>query len=181
MARMTRDLATVDEAHADEKASPLDAVLERVLARRYANLSRRSFLSVMTRKIITLAGVPVAAQVFPYFAPTARASTVCGLHGYLCDQGACISAGTTPANFWVQCCDVSVCPVTYRCCIYRDYCGTRPPNWGNSTCLGSPPSGSEWCGAAPGEYVCTTVNCPPTPTYSDLASCALGCGGAKCK
>ncbi len=180
MVRATRDQAALGaETHEDEGTTRVEAALERALARRYANLSRRSFLSVMMRRIITLAGVPIAAQVFPYFARTANANTLCGMHGYWCDHGACTSAGTTPANSWVQCCDVAPCPVTYRCCTYKDYCGTRPPGWGNATCLGRPPSGSEWCGAAPGEYVCTTVNCSPT-VYSDLTSCKLGCGGAKC-
>jgi hypothetical protein len=180
MVRAARDPAALSAAaQSGEEATGVDAALERALSRRSANLSRRSFLSGMMRKLITLAGVPIAAQVFPYFARTAQANTLCGLHGYWCGFGTCTQAGTQPANAWVQCCDVSSCPVSYRCCTYRDYCGQRPAGWGNGTCLGQPPSGSEWCGGTDGDYVCTTVNCSAT-SYSTLASCTLNCGGAQC-
>jgi hypothetical protein len=168
-------------ADQDDQQSALETTFARILSGRYGTLSRRSFLSAATRRIIALAGVPIVAQVFPYFAGTAKANTLCGLHGYWCGYGTCnTSAGAAIADAWVQCCDVAPCPVTYRCCTYRDYCGTRPANWGNATCLGPGlGSGSTWCGATPGDYVCTTVNCSPT-VFSTLSACATNCGGAKC-
>src|SRR5690606_35215237 len=67
----------------DEAA--LDSVMRQMLVDNYGQLTRRSFLSRMTRKLFALTGVSLAAQVFPYFAPEAQAAspTWCGLHGWV--------------------------------------------------------------------------------------------------
>jgi len=149
-----------------------DQALSNVLARSYGNLTRRSFLSILTRRLIALAGVPLAAQVFPYFAGEARADIYCGLHGYLCGTGNC-SGGSAGAS-WVQCCEAAACPPgTYMCCSYTDYCGTRPQNWG-AGCGGNYQQGSQaWCGQASGVYICTSVTC--SGGHPSLFSCQQNC------
>lgn len=57
----------------DEAA--LDSVMRQMLVDNYGQLTRRSFLSRMTRKLFALTGVSLAAQVFPYFAPEAQAAS----------------------------------------------------------------------------------------------------------
>lgn len=164
-----------------KKASiaPVDIVVGRALQTRYANLSRRAFLSSLTRKVFGLAGIGLAPQVFPYFVPNARAAGMtCGLHGYDCDSATPCSGGSVGAS-WVQCCARPTCPATYKCCTYTDFCGTRASNWGTG-CHGNYIQGAPaWCGNAPGQFICTSTVCG-THIYGALSSCERDCTGNSC-
>ncbi len=150
--------------------SVADNTLSRALARRYGTLSRRSFLSVVSRKLVTLAGVPIAAQVFPYFASSAYAANEdCGLHGRICTP---TCTGGTNQLQWVQCCITQECPTKYKCCHYIDKCGTRWPTY-PSGCSGDA-SGTAWCSS--GEYICTILSCDVS-TYGNLTTCQGFCSG----
>lgn len=152
----------------------VDRAVSRALDRRYANLSRRSFLSLLTRRLVGLTGIVVAAEVFPYLASTAHAAfSECGLHGWICGTGNC--SGGTAGQTWVQCCELPQCPPKWKCCTYRDYCGTPPPNH-PTNCQGVEPSGTLWCNN--GEYICTTIAC--AGNYSSPSSCTSGCGISLC-
>jgi hypothetical protein len=161
-------------------AQGVDALLGRVLRDSYAPLSRRSFLSALTRKIFALAGVSLVSEVMPFLATEARAAdapTWCGLHGWICESGTTCYGGT-PRATWVQCCEIPTgtppCPMVYTCCRYTDYCApTRPSNWGTDCHIGKQPCGLPWCGESGGMYLCTTVQC--SGNYSTFPQCANGC------
>ena len=156
--------------------APLDAIVSRNLASRYGNLSRRSFLSGLTRKLIGLAGVSLAAEIFPYLASPAFADAPggagpnCGLHGNPC-QGGCM--GGSAAASWQQCCKVNCC---YQCCTYTDFCNPPntlpPPGWPHN-CTGTA-SGTLWCRPPTLTlYICTMTAC--SGAYTTLSSCTSGC------
>jgi hypothetical protein len=159
------------EENADRTGT--DSALSKALAKRYGKLTRRSFLSVVTRKLVTFAGVPLAAQVFPYFVSTAHAANEnCGLHGYICTAGC---TGGANQLMWVQCCITQECPTKYQCCKYIDKCGVRPAGWPGG-CIGDA-DGDAWCTS--GEYICTVTQCDFTK-YANLSSCQSGCIGPAC-
>jgi hypothetical protein len=171
----------ITESH-ESDSSRLDDALSKQLARTYGNLTRRSFFSMATRKVLKLAGIAVASEVLPYLATDARADVECGLHGYVCNPQTTCNGGTQGIS-WVQCCFNHAClPGSpgfdhWQCCAYTDYCGTRPANWGNG-CSGPTPSGTAWCGEAPGQYICTTLQC--MYSLSSQAACEQQCVGPVC-
>jgi hypothetical protein len=166
--------------------APIDTAVGRALQTQYANLSRRSFLSSLTRQVFGLVGVSLAAEVLPYLAAPAQAEgwgdgwTDCGLHGYVCDgTTTCSGSGGSLGASWVQCCEKPLCPAFWKCCTYTDYCGTRPQNWGTG-CYGNYIAGAPaWCGGASGSYLCTIYSCTPTEWLS-LANCQAHCAGSSC-
>lgn len=164
--------------------SSLDRTLAITLGEAYGNLSRRSFLSVLTRKLIGLTGVAVAAEVLPFMAAPVRAAPqyeiedMCGLHGYRCDTGNC--SGGVAGRRWVQCCEAihtSSCPTKWACCSYLDYCG--PSELQHSGCEGATPSGTSWCGPAPNIfYRCTLIECSsatPESLWNTQGACKTAC------
>jgi hypothetical protein len=166
----------------DRSSSPLDDAISKSLGDMYGNLSRRSFLSAVTRKLIGLTNVVVAAQVMPFLAPLAKAAPQyavderCGLHGYVCGPGNC--QGGVVGHKWVQCCvaDRDSCPSLYSCCQYTDYCGPEPLEY--SGCDGVPPSGTSWCGPPPNRsYRCTRIVCSyqPSQMYVKEQDCKAAC------
>jgi hypothetical protein len=150
--------------------SSLDTAVSQKLAKKYGDLSRRSFFSLATRQLIGVAGVTVASEFLPFMTNTAYAQTTCALHGYVCDTTTSCRGGTAGSH-WMQCCEIG-CNI-WQCCTYTDYCGTRLGTW-PAGCTGTIPSGTSWCGSAPGAYICTTVGCTGT-TYSTYASCDQAC------
>jgi hypothetical protein len=166
----------------DESAdrSPVDAAIANTLTRKFGMLSRRAFLSVATRKVLSLAGVAVASEVLPFLASDAYAAepTWCGLHGWICGTGNCSggSRGVGASARWVQCCQTG-CGI-YQCISYWDRCSTTTPPPA-SGCQGvSPPAGyPPWCGSDMSlKYVCTEVE--PIPTqYPNAGYCASACQG----
>jgi hypothetical protein len=153
--------------------SSLDETVSNALAHTYGNLSRRSFLSFMTRKLIGLAGVVVASEVLPYLASDAFADAGCGLHGFPC-SGGCGGGGV--GTSWVQCCPVgtgSMC--SYTCCRHTDYCGTQPEGWPEG-CTGHA-EGIAWCGGS-GAYICTVSAC--SGTFGSVGMCSGACNGPSC-
>lgn len=163
-------------------SNAVDKVVSHALDNSFTNISRRSFLSLLTRKLIGLTGVAVAAEVFPYFVPRAEAlvPTDCGLHGWICTSGTPCNGGVV-GNKWVQCCQVPVpCDWKYKCVSYVDYCGTRPGNWPNG-CVGNfIDDAISWCGGAGGpnaEYICTK-KIVHAPIYGTFAQCQSNCGSA---
>jgi len=161
------------------EATSVEGAIRQRLRKKYGQLTRRSFLSAVTRKVFSLAGVGVAAQLLPYAAQEARAQSsmgaLCGLHGFFCNASSPCSGGT-PGAAWVQCCQIDVqappCPTVFTCCTYRDYCGTRPQGWPNG-CAGTYVGGTNWCGTAPGDYLCTTINC--ALSYQNFQACQNNC------
>lgn len=159
----------------------VDVVLGNWLQRQYGQITRRSFLTGLTRKAISLGGISLAAHVFPFLVPEARAQAgtgaLCGLHGYHCGSGTC--HGGTAAFAWTACCQIPVsappCPTIFACCSYLDFCGTRPQGWPDG-CAG-PRAGSSWC-AATGDYICTTSSCGAT--YQSSGECESYCLGPSC-
>jgi hypothetical protein len=150
----------------DRSRSSLDKAIAHTLGAAYGNLSRRSFLSVLTRRLIGLTSVVVAAEVLPFLATPVKAAPQyvvddrCGLHGYICGTGNCRSG--VVGHKWVQCCEAAhytgACPSKWSCCQYTDYCGTEP--LAHAGCTGFPPSGTSWCGSAPNTfYRCTKITC----------------------
>jgi hypothetical protein len=170
-----------------EKSSQaaIDQALGKVLRKRYGQLTRRSFLSGATRKLLSLAGVGIAAQVLPFFAKEANAQQsfvgpTCGLHGPICSSVTlCNNAGAVPRLTWNACCQIPTsvppCPMVYICCTYTDWCVlgplTVPPLWPNG-CAGPPPSGVSWCGGI-GTYICTTFSCGAS--YNTWQDCSVNC------
>lgn len=152
-------------------ATPLDEAIGTMLAGAYGNLSRRSFLSVITRKVMTLAGVALAARALPYLIPEAHANITCGLHGRICGTNHPNCHGGTKQLCWKQCCetaaDTTQCSF-WQCCVYSDYCGTRPK--------GCEPfgSGTPWC--SDGDYLCTTLDC--SLVFESINTCATNCAGS---
>lgn len=163
--------------------SSIDLALAKALRGRYGQLTRRSFLSGVTRRMMALSGVTLAAQVFPYFVPEAHATGVgvmCGNHGYYCGTGNCTIGGdAAPKNWWKACCSIQVtappCPTVYMCITYTDYCGTQPTGWPDH--CGGVRSGTDWCSGM-GDYICTTTT--PGPSYSTPDDCTNNCLGAHC-
>jgi hypothetical protein len=158
--------------------STIDTVLSRALHARYANLSRRAFVSMVTRKVVGLTGIALAAEVLPFMAPVAHAQVSnpdCGLHGPKCNTGNCTNSGAQPVNRWVQCCPKLVKPCTqkYQCCTYTDWCATTPRPYNPSGCSGPGQSGTRWCSLFITNYWCTTVSC--SGAYGDT-SCGNLCG-----
>ncbi len=145
--------------------SAVDRVVGQALARRYRNLSRRSFLSIVTRGAIRVAGVALAARILPYTVSTAVADSDCGLHGRHCVPP-CVGGSEQLA--WKMCCgvgaDAGECPY-YQCCSYIDQCGAYPPGCG---LLGS---GTAWCYS--GNYICTVTSC--MGFYQDVSQCTAYC------
>jgi hypothetical protein len=154
----------------------VDRIISRYLARRYPALSRRSFLSMLTRQAIRVAGITVAAEVLPFLPSDAQAQSVgCGLHGYQCDWQTTCNSGDYGA-VWVRCCEIPSCVTYWFCVAYRDRCGTQPPDWGTN-CHGNYVKGSDaWCGAVEGDYICTdvTVQGMHTSQTSCNNSCKAG-------
>jgi hypothetical protein len=153
--------------------SGVDSAISRALAKPYRQMTRRSFLSGVTRKLFAAAGVGLAAEVFPFFVQDAQASgpEYCGLHGVPCAEvGAC--NGGELGTSWVQCCPMPVsappCPTIYRCCTYVDRCSTttQPPQ----SCHGS---GTSWCRSPTDFYWCTEVLC--TGEHNTLELCRSNC------
>jgi hypothetical protein len=166
----------------DPSTSFLDNAISRTLGETYGNLSRRSFLSGLTRRLIGLTSVAVAAEVLPFLAAPVRAAnpyeveTLCGLHGYKCATGNC--TGGVMGRRWVQCCEAvrDSCPTKWSCCRYTDYCG--PTELQHSGCTGVTPGGTSWCGPAPNTfYRCTDVQCAITSAslYATEQACKTGC------
>jgi hypothetical protein len=160
----------------------IDVAMGKALRKTYGNVTRRSFLSGTTRKLLSLAGVGIAAQVFPFFAKDAKAQfgtgATCGLHGPICVSGTPCSGGV-PRLSWKACCQIPIsappCPTVYICCNYVDYCllapASPPANWPIG-CAGPPPSGVSWCGGV-GTYVCTSFSCGAS--YQSWGDCANYC------
>jgi hypothetical protein len=143
--------------------SAIDARLSRRLAKTYGTLSRRSFLSLLTRRVIGAAGVVLAAEVMPFWPNDAMAQSVnCGLHGTVCNA-TCSKTGDMLA--WTQCCELG-CGAWY-CCSYFDVCGTLPAGCNSG-------SGTAWC--LNGQiYRCTIVECDTNHAYSSAPECAGHC------
>lgn len=161
-----------------KEESPVDRVVAKALGNTYGQLSRRAFLSKVTRKILSISGFVIGAEIIPFLASEAHADVWnrCGLHGWICGTGTC-SGGTIGAK-WIQCCPPPLCPNLFQCCTYTDYCGTRPPGWGTG-CDGATPSGTLWCGQAPGLYICTEVSCSVTK-HEGMTDCLDNCPGQIC-
>jgi hypothetical protein len=163
--------------------SVLDGAVAKMLTTNYGQLTRRGFLSHVTRQLLNLAGVSVAAQVFPYFISDAEAvpGNQCGLHGRTCRAGTLCATGlpnTAAQAAWVQCCKVEKCNTDYRCCTYTDWCGLRPAGWpdGCDPHINNATGTSSWC--TMGEYVCTQTSC--SATYGSLKTCTDNCSGSSC-
>lgn len=164
----------MDKSLTTGEPTSIDVAIGKTLQKTYGQLTRRSFLSGATRKLISLTGIGVAAQMFPYFANEAHATETCGLHGWICNEFTPCYGGSIGAN-WIQCCQMNAPRPVFSCCTYTDYCGTRPPNWGDD-CYGNEPSGPAWCGGAGGSYICTLFNC--SGQWSTLSACQSGCSGS---
>ena len=201
----------------------LDLVISRYLEDRYGELPRRAFLSKVTRGLFLVAGVPLAMKANLIAAegdPNPQAELTgdswewCGMHGVTCSgkcdpnaNGNVGTIGTGVANAWTQCCkDKS--NGQYTCMLYKDYCGTRGPNYKTDvkSCAGNlfrpggitvtdPTDGTQidaesaWCGAPPPgstgkrSYICTDIVKDGTyGSYSDCRShCAIATNPIKCK
>lgn len=165
------------------RSSSVDHAIANTLDEAYGNLTRRSFLSMVTRKLIGLTGVVVASEVLPFLAAPLKAAGQyeveqdCGLHGYHCASGNC--DGGTPGRKWVQCCPANhtdSCPTKWSCCTYLDYCG--PVELEYSGCQGVEPGGTSWCGPAPNTfYRCTWAECPTDvgSLYNSEQQCKTAC------
>ena len=143
--------------------SVLDITLSNALDSRYANLSRRAFVSAMTRKLIGLTGIALAAEVMPFMVPRSHAQVedpYCGLHGPLCGTGNCHNTGAQAVNRWVACCPklVPPCIQKYQCCTYTDWCATTDRPYTPNGC-GPAQSGTLWCSIFITKYWCTSVSC----------------------
>jgi hypothetical protein len=165
----------------DREPGAVDIALGKLLQRNYGQITRRSFLSGLTRRAISVAGIGLASQVLPFMVPEAEAQvpggpTACGLHGYIC-SGSCF--GGSSKLSWSACCQIPVsappCPQVWACCNYTDYCGTRPVGWPFG-CQG-PIGGTSWCGGG-GDYICTTMS--SGATYSSQPDCQNHCLGPSC-
>lgn len=161
--------------HPDQ--SPIDSVLSHALQSKYANLSRRAFLSAVTRRLIGLTGIAVATEVLPFLVPAAQAQQHdpdCGLHGPKCDTGNCTKVGAEPMSRWVACCPKAVgCTQKWQCCTYTDWCATTPRPYTPTNCVGPAQSGTSWCSVPVPHYWCTTSTCAGAfPT----SSCGSTCG-----
>jgi len=150
----------------------VDEAITGALAKTYRHLSRRAFLSSLTRKAIGLAGVAIAARALPLIVPEAQAQiqSTCGLAGRLCG-GAC--QGGAAEQSWMQCCPGPAgpgeCPY-YTCCSYQDLCAaSRPAGCG---ALGGAVS---WCSGTD-LYICTQFVC--NGFYENQSSCSVGCAPA---
>ena len=161
--------------HPDQ--SSIDSVVSNALHSRYAHLSRRAFMSVVTRKLIGLAGIGLAAEVLPFAIPDAEAQIYnpnCGLHGPKCGTGNCTNAGAQAVNRWVACCPKPVgCTQKYACCTYTDWCSTSARPYTPTGCVGPAQSGTLWCSLYITKYWCTTVSCDGSFSTS---SCGNTCG-----
>lgn len=168
----------------DRSNSSLDRAISNNLGETYGNLSRRSFLSVLTRKLIGLTNVVVASEVLPFLAapvgaaPQYEVEENCGLHGYICHTGNC--SGGVIGRKWVQCCEAvhtDSCPSKWACCTYTDFCG--PTELQYSGCTGVPPAGTSWCGPPPNTfYRCTSITCYGSPVaslYNTEQACKTAC------
>lgn len=155
-----------------------DAAFSKALRKNYSQVTRRSFLSGLTRNIFSVAGIGVASQVLPFFAPEAKAQdwtqgAYCGLHGKICVANTQCYGGVV-GYAWSACCKIPIstppCPTVYVCCNYTDHCGDPLPNFNG--CIGPEPSGQSWCGAF-GFYRCTTFTCGAS--YNSMYACQQNC------
>ena len=144
----------------------VDEAITGKLSKKYRDLSRRAFLSFLTRKAIAVAGVAVAAQALPFLVPVARAQvSTCGLDGRTC---ASPCTGGIAQDAWVACCQVgSGASCYFTCCFYTDLCQASLP----SGC-GSFGSGFPWCNGS-SLYVCTVIEC--SGQYASQSLCQSDC------
>jgi hypothetical protein len=153
----------------------VDAAIAKSLSTAYRDLSRRAFLSSLTRKAMAFAGVAVAAQALPFVIRDARAQTqsTCGLTGRLCGSPC---TGGVGQLWWTACClggsgGGGQCSY-YTCCTYQDLCAASFP----AGCGRMGGGALAWCTS--GVYICTTVCC--RGFFQDFASCNGSCSGAAC-
>jgi hypothetical protein len=182
----------------------VDQLVNKMLTTRFKHVSRRSFLSKLTRLAFGAAGVTVAARAAlelrpaaaqvpppPPNAPWASGGWQgCGLNGFLCGTGSC----TPPANLvgggsWSKCCFDPSCGFWFSC-TYNDMCGTVARTWNGSDCSGQGIlyGATNWCtgttlpdGTLSQKYWCTVVACSGggSPTEKECNGNALG-GGSIC-
>jgi hypothetical protein len=165
-----------------------DHALGRFLQTTFANESRRSFLSRLTRYAFGAAGVTLAARAF---LEVRRASawslpgdpwTYCGMNGYPCDSN-CPKPGSGAGGgigaFWTACCLDPKCNY-YVPCNYYDYCATTAPNLSGCDFRRIPSGGyNVWCGHVGLQYWCTDISCSGTVGYSSAQLCA-NAGNSTC-
>lgn len=160
----------------EREMSPLDDTLSRGLSSKFGNLSRRAFLSKLTRQIIGMTGVFVAAEFLPSIA---LADPGCGRHGWACGaiNGNCQTTvpRATAHSSWVQCCEIAGCPTQWVRCTYTDYCRTiQGAPFAPFNCTG-PNTGISWCNgdANTVEFICTEMSCQ-SPGFTDRSACQSG-------
>lgn len=156
-----------------ENPGRLDKIIAAELSRHSRFISRRAFLSRLSKGVLALAGVSIAATIGLYEVPSAEAFEPppaweqCGLHGYYCSPTC--NGGTSSLGYgWVQCCENPSTSQWY-CCAYSDQCSATPVTV--SGCKGTQPCGPKWY-ANPGSvyYICTNASCSPTG-YASIADC----------
>jgi hypothetical protein len=165
-----------------EKSVSVDEAISKTLSGRYGNLTRRGFLSGVSRSLLKLTGVTLAAQVLPFFPGKAQAQAYgddCGLHGYTCGTGNCQQSSATVESWhWVQCCGYPVDPCTtaWQCRRYIDHCSNtfHSPSGCTGNMDGGTPSWCNWYSASHPHYVCTT-SIATGPYYDNIESCKSGC------
>ena len=160
-----------------DESTVLDGALRDRLAQSYGNLSRRSFLAGLTRRVIALAGVMVAAEMLPM---PARGQEECGRHGWKCGTGNCSASlnGAVQRDKWVQCCNSETDCGKYLRCSFVDICrnSVQYGFFEDSGCEG-PNGGMPWCGGMPYQFICTQSSCQPN-VYDNIFTCINGFVGA---
>lgn len=161
-----------------------DRFLARKLASRTRLVSRRMFLSKLTRNVFAVAGVAIAAKAGLFEIGRLQAGSAsqnlsappanvmagpnpnpvpwewCGLHGYVCSNtcnGGGVVTYTSAGYGWVQCCQ-NPADSKWHCCKYQDECSLTDPQNPN------PPDLRKGC---QGIYPCGPMWCAMPPSGSN--------------
>jgi hypothetical protein len=160
----------------------VDHALGRFLQTKFANESRRSFLSRLTRYAFGASGVTLAARAFLEVRQVGAGPvdgdswTYCGMNGRPCNSD-CPKPGTggypagTMGSSWTQCCRDPRCNAWFPC-NYYDFCATTEPNLEACDSRRIPSGYPSWCGNATLAYWCTDISCSGnTDGYANAADC----------